>query len=147
MIQNNDNQVTPMELPGVSPETNTDNKEISVINETTESSSTKALEQGVSATNPVAAQSQGSDLNFGPQPAVTLFYDPSQVKPTQPQPVAASPLIADDNDLIEKEWVEKAKQIVAQTKSDPRKQNIELNKMKAEYLRLRYQKEVKLVEE
>ncbi len=147
MSQNNDNQVTPMELPGVTPENTTDNKELSIVNETTESSSTKALEQGVSTSSPSMAQPQNNDLNFGPQPAVTLFYDPSQVQQVQAQPMATSPLIADDNDLIEKEWVEKAKQIVAQTKSDPRKQNIELNKMKSEYLRLRYQKEVKLVEE
>lgn len=147
MTQNNDNQVPAMELPRVSPENETDIKESVAPSENTEKSSTIALEQAVSASDPAAGATQTQhDLNFGPQPAVSLFYDPSQVQPTQPQPAVNSPLIADDNDLIEKEWVEKAKQIVAQTKSDPRKQNIELNKMKAEYLRLRYQKEVKLIE-
>ena len=42
------------------------------------------------------------------------------------------PEIADDVDLIEKEWVQKAKNIVNKTKDDPHKQNIELNKVKAE---------------
>ena len=48
-----------------------------------------------------------------------------------------SPQLAEDVDLIEKEWVNKAKDIVAKTKNDPNKQNIELNKFKADYLKTR----------
>lgn len=54
------------------------------------------------------------------------------------------PSIADDSDLIEKEWVIKAKQIVAATKSDPYRQNIEMSKMKADYLKKRYNKDIKV---
>lgn len=60
---------------------------------------------------------------------------------------AATPLIADDADLIEKAWVEKAKQLVEQTKNDPYVQNKEINKFKADYIKKRYQKDIKLTEE
>ena|SRR3990167_2179931 len=60
--------------------------------------------------------------------------------------VGATSLIADDVDLIEKEWVEKAKSIVNSTKNDPYVQNNELNKVKAEYLKARFNKEVKIAQ-
>ncbi len=66
------------------------------------------------------------------------------------QPVTQSipdlPLIADDADLIEKEWVLKAKAIVAQTAHDPNLQTKEMGKVKAEYLKKRYNKNLKLDE-
>ena len=55
-----------------------------------------------------------------------------------------SSLIADDIDLIEKEWVEKAKFIINSTKNDPYAQNKKLHQIKAEYLKARFNKEVKL---
>lgn len=55
-----------------------------------------------------------------------------------------SPMIADDTDLIEKEWVEKAKQLVEQTKNDPYKQNQEINKIKATYIKKRYNKDIQI---
>jgi hypothetical protein len=58
-----------------------------------------------------------------------------------------SPQLADDTDLIEKEWVMKAKHIVEQTKADPYMQTKEMNKMKADYLKKRYAKELKLPED
>lgn len=56
----------------------------------------------------------------------------------------ASPDSADDNDLIEKEWVVKAKQIVAATREDPHTQNKELSKFKADYLKKRYGKDIRV---
>lgn len=56
----------------------------------------------------------------------------------------SGPAIADDNDLIEKEWVVKAKQIVAATKDDPYRQNIEMSKFKADYIKKRYNKDIKV---
>lgn len=58
-----------------------------------------------------------------------------------------NPQIADDVDLIEKEWVDKAKELVGRTKSDPRQQNIALNKMKADYLKKRFNKVIKTEKE
>ena len=57
---------------------------------------------------------------------------------------AHTPDIAEDVDLIEKEWVEKAKHIVSQTKNDPREQNVEISKLKADYMKKRYNKDLEI---
>lgn len=55
-----------------------------------------------------------------------------------------TPLVAADEDLIETEWVNKAKKIVNETKSDPYLQEREVSRLQANYLQKRYGKEVKL---
>jgi hypothetical protein len=74
----------------------------------------------------------------------------------RPIPVAAQPgdvsattqvstLLANaDSDLIEKEWVDKAKQIVERTRDDPYKQSEELTVFKADYMKKRYGKTIKV---
>jgi len=57
-----------------------------------------------------------------------------------------TPLTAEDIDLIEKAWIEKAKAIVRSTHGDPYNQNKELNKVKAEYIKKRYDKDIKVIE-
>lgn len=58
-------------------------------------------------------------------------------------PVHTGGLMADDADLIEKEWVLKAKAIVAHTRNDPHQQNVEMTNIKADYLKKRYNKDLK----
>ena len=53
------------------------------------------------------------------------------------------PDTAEDVDLIEKEWVRKAKEIVDQTTGDPYVQNQQINQMKVEYIKKRYGKDIK----
>lgn len=53
-----------------------------------------------------------------------------------------TPLVAGDEDLIEKEWVDRAKQIIEQTKDDPYRREQEVNKLQADYLRKRYGREL-----
>lgn len=53
-----------------------------------------------------------------------------------------NPVVAADEDLIEKEWVDKAKQIVATTKDDPHAREREVNKLQVDYLKKRYGKEL-----
>jgi len=53
---------------------------------------------------------------------------------------------ADDADVIEKEWVDKAKKIVGATKDDPHQQEKEVSKLQADYLMKRYGKQMKLSE-
>lgn len=53
---------------------------------------------------------------------------------------------ANDLDLIEKEWVLKAKQIVEHTMDDPYAQQAEISKMKADYMKKRYSKDIKIAE-
>lgn len=59
---------------------------------------------------------------------------------TQP---AVSATAHADSDRIEKQWVDSAKQIVAQTKDDPYKQKNEMSKVKAEYIKHRFNKVIK----
>lgn len=79
---------------------------------------------------------------ISPLPAVT---PPASVPQTLAMPALddSNPQIAEDSDLIEQEWVDKAKAIVEHTKTDPYRQNVEINKMKADYIRKRYGKELK----
>lgn len=76
---------------------------------------------------------------------------PAPLPPSAP-PIAAAtvttsaPSVADDIDLIEKEWVDKAKAIVLQTRNDPHNQNKEMNRFKADYMKKRYNKDIKLSE-
>ncbi len=58
----------------------------------------------------------------------------------------SSPQLADDVDVIEKEWVNKAKKIVNETKDDPYKQEKEVSKLQADYLLKRYGKQLKVEE-
>jgi hypothetical protein len=57
------------------------------------------------------------------------------------------PEVADDLDLIEKEWVKKAKEIVNATQGDPYSQNNQINQMKVDYIKKRYNKEIKIRKE
>ena len=72
---------------------------------------------------------------------------PVDEKPPKPAPAVASNTPANDADLIEKQWVEKAKNIVNSTKNDPFVQNRELNKVKAEYVSKRFNKQLKTSED
>lgn len=56
------------------------------------------------------------------------------------------PAVAADTDLIEKEWVIKAKQIVHRTKDDPYEQSRQLTIFKAAYIKQRYNRTIQLDE-
>lgn len=91
---------------------------------------------------PIPANPQPASSN---QPAP--LAPPSLPQPTSLPGATASQqlndLTADDSDLIEKEWVQKAKQIIAATKDDPHKQTREISHMKADYIQKRYSKIIK----
>lgn len=89
-------------------------------------------------------------------PAESRVQVPPAAPPSLPQltpapasapastPADENPVVAADEDLIEKEWVEKAKQVIAQTKHDPYLQEQAVSKLQADYLQKRYSKTVKL---
>ncbi|MBA3757902.1 hypothetical protein H0X09_03520 [Candidatus Saccharibacteria bacterium] len=56
--------------------------------------------------------------------------------------IATSDLSAQDTDLIEKQWVERAKAIVARTQNDPFIQKNEINKAGADYIKKRFNKTI-----
>ena len=51
---------------------------------------------------------------------------------------SATPLVAADEDLIEKEWVDKAKEIILHTKDDPHARTQKVNELQRDYLQKRY---------
>jgi hypothetical protein len=53
-----------------------------------------------------------------------------------------NPAVANDDDLIEKEWVDKAKKIVAETRDNPHLQDEKVNKLQADYLKKRFGREL-----
>lgn len=67
-----------------------------------------------------------------PVPAAVQQADDATVGPT----------LAADDDLIEKEWVDKAKKIIAETKDDPYRREQEVSRLQADYLKKRYGKEL-----
>jgi len=104
-----------------------------------------ASQPGSSASTPAA--SLQADLYAANQPAAGA--QPSQnpgLNTTNQNNNDASnttvPSMAEDSDLIEKEWVEKAKAIVEKTRRDPFTQSLELNQLKTDYLQKRYGKKV-----
>ncbi len=51
---------------------------------------------------------------------------------------------AADADTIERVWIDQIKTIVADTQGDPYRQVLEIQKLKAEYMKKRYNKDIKL---
>jgi hypothetical protein len=78
-------------------------------------------------------------------PPIQSIAVPTPVAPVDDTTVQAAddlPVVANDDDLIEKEWVDKAKKIIMQTKDDPYRREQEVSKLQADYLRKRYGKEL-----
>lgn len=86
---------------------------------------------------------QGDATTFAQAAAATAVPIQPVAIQDETQPAGAVPLVAADDDLIEKSWVEKAKNIVAETKNDPYEQEREVSKLQASYLFKRYGKEIK----
>jgi len=56
--------------------------------------------------------------------------------------IGDTPLVANDDDLIEKEWVDKAKKIVSETRNNPYGREEAVNKLQVDYLKKRYGREL-----
>jgi hypothetical protein len=100
----------------------------------TEAQQGRQIERGISQAPPA------------PLPPLPI-QPPTATSSPVPQSAAGMPTIADDTDLIEKEWVVKAKEIVERTKHDPYQQNKEVERVKADYLKKRYNKDIKVTED
>lgn len=72
---------------------------------------------------------------------------PPPAAPQPSAPASAAPPVApgpDDSDQVEKAWVDKVKQVVRRSRGDPYRQNLELTQLKADYLKQRYNKIIKV---
>lgn len=89
---------------------------------------------------------QHSDAALAAAPALPVLPSPVVAQPADDvassMPVNDNPSVANDDDLIEKEWVDKAKKIIIQTKDDPHRREQEVEKLQADYLRKRYGREL-----
>jgi len=87
------------------------------------------------------------------QPALPAVPDDI---PTAAPPVLAAPpqdtvtpiptdpkSIAQDSDHIEREWIDKVKNVIARTQDDPYLQKDQMSKVKAEYIQKRFNKTIK----
>lgn len=93
----------------------------------------QAAEAGAIASDAGAAASVAT--------AMAAPVAPVQVPQSQPAP-SATPLVAADEDLIEKEWVDKAKEIIEQTRDNPHARTQKVNELQRDYLQKRYGKVV-----
>lgn len=84
------------------------------------------------------------------QAAATNAFAPAQTTvgpvvpavPVKDSSAQASPMVANDDDVIEKEWVDKAKQIITETRDDPYERSNRVNTLQKDYLKKRYGKEL-----
>ncbi len=79
-----------------------------------------------------------------PLPTISATDDPASTGGLATRTLGAVGGALDDKDLIEKEWVNKAKQIVALNRDDPYKQAEELTVFRADYMKKHYDKNIKL---
>ena len=84
-----------------------------------------------------------------PMPVIQLPAAPHATQQDDASPVHdnSNPPVAADEDLIEKEWVEKAKKIISDTKHDPYSQEQAVRRLQADYLSKRYGKVIKVPKE
>lgn len=127
-----ENESLEHKLPTVENPTATSPEESTGALQMEQPSSSVGVSQG--GTTTTQAQVSNSPTSPTPQSSVATGY------------VATSGISAEDVDLIEKAWVQKAKAIVQSTHGDPFNQNKELNKVKAEYIKQRFDKDIKVVE-
>lgn len=111
-----------------------------------ENAAQNAPEQGpaAGAENMASVQRQGATMPAMAAPAMPVAQDPSQQGAVSNTTSSSASLAADDSDLIEKEWVNKAKQIVERTRDDPYRQSEQLTGVKVDYMQKRYGKTIKL---
>ena len=115
-----------------------------------ERKSSPEVQQGIQESAPEKHETEPQAIDTGapvaPAPVVQLPSVPiaQQQDPAAAQQSSDNPIVASDDDLIEKEWITKAKQVVQSTKSDPYMQEAEVSRLQADYLKKRYGKDIKL---
>lgn len=92
---------------------------------------------------------QRSAVELAPQPAVSMPAMPLPPIPQAPvatpvavDPAAVNPVAANDDDVIEKEWVDRAKQVIIQTKDNPYAREKAIGELQRDYLSKRYGRQI-----
>ncbi len=106
-------------------------------------------EQGPAVTSPELSQNSEIGGNTRSAESNQVLTTPFIQPMTLPTPIAVAddgsnqgaggtPLVAADDDLIEKEWVQRAKKIVSDTKGDPSAREGQATELKVDYLQKRF---------
>jgi hypothetical protein len=85
---------------------------------------------------------------MAPQQPPAFMAPPAQ--PTQQYSAAGATAVAspeEDDSQLDEVWINKAREIVEKTQYDPYLQSSELSKVKAGYLKSRYNKDIKIIED
>jgi hypothetical protein len=80
-----------------------------------------------------------------PAPVANTAVSPVyQAKPSDSKTlsIAANPLYAKDGDAIEKEWIDRAKQIIVETVDDPYLREQRIGDLQRDYIKKRYDREI-----
>lgn len=108
-----------------------------------EQTSNETLENSRSLSQERVGEVVGGVVSTGAQPVQlpSPITDDSSMAAQASNGVSEdTPAVAGDEDLIEKEWVDKAKKIIAETKDDPYTREKAVGKLQADYLQKRYGK-------
>jgi Txe/YoeB family toxin of Txe-Axe toxin-antitoxin module len=100
----------------------------------------QGFERRVDAPSGAEAEARPPALPTLPSPLPSMQSDATQ--PTSVADDTAAAMTAADQDLIEKEWVDKAKKIINETRDDPYRREQEVSKLQIEYIRKRYGREI-----
>jgi len=103
---------------------------------------TAAERREQTAEAPPAAEAATAPPPVLPMPVMPAVSD-DDTTTTPPQSSAGSPAVANDDELIEKEWVDKAKKVITETKDDPHARELRVSQLQADYLWKRYGRQLK----
>lgn len=76
------------------------------------------------------------------QTPVSSIAMPQPSIPISDGSAIGAPVLAADDDLIEKEWVDKAKQIITETKDNPYQREQRIGELQREYIYKRYGRKI-----
>jgi len=88
---------------------------------------------------------QAAEPSIAPAAGLTTMLPTpvlADVSTVDPIVASDSPIVAGDDDLIEKEWVEKAKKIVEETRDNPYRREQAVSQLQKDYLMKRYGREL-----
>lgn len=91
-----------------------------------------------------AAPAAGASAAVAPVlPVPIVAVQPDDQVGAVAQSTTGSPTVANDDELIEREWVDKAKKVIAETKDDPYTREQRVAQLQADYLWKRYGRQLK----
>ena len=88
------------------------------------------------------AAARASDASGAATPVPSPVTPVTDDAASNDQTGLVTPAVAADEDLIEKEWVDRAKKIVADTREDPYSQENAVSQLQKDYLKKRYGREL-----